>query len=178
MSQDEMKALKERAKLMGIQHSPNIGIHTLKAKIAAVLEGEHPEDNYTAPTKSKGEIRAELMKKVNKLVRIRITNMNPDKRELPGEVYTAGNDYVGVFRKFIPYGAGTENGYHVPMILYNVLKEKTFTQRREYRDPNSHTGIRTETTDVKEFAIEELPPLTYQELKDLAAQQAAANSVQ
>jgi hypothetical protein len=107
-----------------------------------------------------------------KLVRLRITNMDPKKKELPGEIYTVANDVIGTIRKYVPFGEKTDEGYHVPYILYQMLKGRKFLSIRTVRGANG--SERVEHTYANEFALEVLEPLTQDELNKLAAAQAAA----
>jgi len=186
----ELSMLKQRADMMGIKYSNRIGIEALREKINAKLEGrsEEPTEgaenetqeqvNALAPDKpvKKETLRQKLHREQMKLVRLRITNMNPKKANIPGEIITVGNRYLGTVRKYIPFGEATENGYHVPYCLYQLLKNRKFLHIREIKDRRTGTN-RIETSWVREFALEELPPLTEAELKDLAIAQAAAGNI-
>lgn len=194
---DELAVLKQRAKLMGLTFSNNISVETLRAKIQAKLDGEaeaaeededEKEEVNETPvvadqveakparklTRAEEEqaLRDKIYAEEMALVRLKITNLNPAKRDLPGEILTVANSYLGSVKKFIPFGEVTENGYHVPMCLYRMMKEREFTNIRTIKD--SKGRIRNEVSNAKEFALEILPPLTEAELKQLAAQQAAA----
>jgi hypothetical protein len=250
----ELDVLKQRARLMGITFSNNIGVDALRAKIAAKVgdtppeadveemaddeaEGEDAEvsedadesvsdetapevngleaaaaiantkdtrphaDTYrpaldhdgdgrnggslprnAAPARKltaqeqKMKDRQELMREQLKLVRLRIQNLDPKKANLPGEIFTVANRVLGTIRKFVPYGEVTEDGYHVPYIIYRQLDERKFLNIRTIRDRK--TGhIRVESNWAKEFALEVLPPLTQEELDRLATAQTAAGSV-
>lgn len=187
--EEELAMLKKRADLMGVTYSNRIGIEALRAKINAKLDGEADpgegkiEEAPTQPNPlnegkpvQKETIRQRLQREQMRLVRLRITNMNPKKASIPGEIITVGNRYLGTVRKYIPFGEATENGYHVPYCLYKALKNRKFLQIREIKDRRTGTN-RIETSWVREFALEELPPLTEQELKDLAIAQAAAGAI-
>ena len=109
-----------------------------------------------------------------RLVRLRITNMDPKKKDLPGEILTVANDYLGTVRKFIPFGEVTDNGYHVPYCLYMMMKERRFLN---IRTTKKNGQIQVSSGWATEFAFEELPPLTQHELDRLAAAQAAAGGI-
>lgn len=119
---------------------------------------------------------AQIMDKM-RLVRCRITNMDPKKKDLPGEVFAVGNELIGTVKKFIPYGEATEGGYHIPLILYNNLKERRFLQVKTSRDPKNGR-IRVHTSYQREFNLEVLPLLSEEELNDLKQAQIAAGSVE
>jgi len=185
---NEREVLMSRARLMGIEFSNNIGTETLRARIKAKLDGEtKPEE----PAVEDGEINALTGEPVNvpkkslrqqiyeeqmKLVRIRITCMDPKKKDLPGEIFTIANEYLGTVRKFVPFGEVTDDGFHVPYCIYTMLEERRFLNIRTRKD--KRTGVEhPETSWAREFAIEILPPLTPDELKRLAIAQAAAGSI-
>lgn len=189
---DELKLLKERATLMGIKFSNNISVATLKEKIEEKMTGgkkdetpatdselkANPLDGDTeAPVKRKS-LRKHLFEREMKLVRVRITNMDPKKADLHGEVLCVANEYLGNVKKFIPYGEATEGGFHLEHCLYQTLKDREFLQVRTLKgDKTNGMTPRIETKWVREFAIEVLPMLTERELNELKVAQIAAGSV-
>ena len=186
----EFEMLKQRARIMGVQFSPNIGIETLRERIKAKLEGETKgkdaeeaeeseavvtsDEAPSKPAKVYANKRAKMRAEELKLVRLRITNLNPNKKDLPGEIFTVGNRTLGVIKKYIPYGEATENGYHVPYIMYKQLRDREFLN---IKTKKVNGKIRVETSMAREFALEILPPLTTRELAQLAAAQAAAKGM-
>jgi hypothetical protein len=116
---------------------------------------------------------ASACKNEAKLVRIRLTCMNPAKKEWDGEIITAGNAGVGSFKKFVPFNA--EEGWHVPRIIFQVLKDRQCPVFYTDKVKNGVTMRRSKL--IKEFAIEVLDPLTQEELHDLAQRQAMAKSI-
>lgn len=187
---DELALLKERAKQMGIPFSNNISLETLRKRISDKMEGKDvPEVNpltgdveiaaiTTAPAKLDAKQNALALRKMMqreqmKLVRVRITNMDPKKKDLPGEIWTVSNEYLGNVRKMIPYGEQTDEGFHIPYCLFRLLQSKRFLHIRTVKD--RVTGLeRQEKQWVKEFSLDVLPDLTKEELARLAAAQAAA----
>ena len=189
----ELDMLKSRAKLMGITFSNNIGLDALKAKIEehkqaseaktqtqapAQIDEQQPEvqtENQTKKTKTLS-LRAHLQKEKMKLVRLRITNLDPKKKDLPGEILTVGNEYLGTVRKFVPFGEATDNGYHVPYCLYELMRDRKFLSIKTRKGPKGQTIV--EQQMVREFALEILPPLTEAELARLSAAQLSAGGVE
>ena len=187
---DELALLKERAKQMGIPFSNNISLETLRKRISDKMEGkDEPEVNplsgdveiaaiTSAPKKLDAKQNALALRKMMqrdqmKLVRVRITNMDPKKKDLPGEIWTVSNEYLGNVRKMIPYGEQTDEGFHIPYCLFRLLQSKRFLHIRTVKD--RVTGVeRQEKQWVKEFSLDVLPDLTKDELARLAAAQAAA----
>lgn len=180
-SADEaLELLKRKADTMGIKYGPRIGVDALRGKINAALNDEpggdsddEAEAKVETLTKAQREakMRSEIQDESMKLIRVRIANMNPTKRDLQGEIFTVANRFIGTVCKFIPYGEATENGYHVPKVIYDQLKERKFLQVKT-RTVNGQIVI--DQRWVPEFSLEILDPLTEKELKTLAASQAAA----
>lgn len=210
MGADELSVLKARAKMMGITHSNNISIETLRAKINAKMDGEPdpaPENQgnsgnqedpgepqaqpnplgssesdadastkVTRPISAKAARRKDMLSKQMRLVRIRVQNLDPKKKELPGEIFTIANETLGVVKKFVPYGEVTDEGYHVPFCIYNMLTKRRFVNITITKDRKTGRE-QVKTAMAKEFAIEVLPPLTPKELQELATAQRAAGGV-
>ena len=187
---DELTILKERAKVMGIPFSNNISLETLRKRVADKLEGkdEAPEVNALTgdpeiaqamaakpldPKANAVALRKLMHAKQMRQVRVRVTNMDPKKKDLPGEIWTVANEYLGTVRKFVPYGEQTDDGFHIPYCLYRLLDSKRFLHIRDVKDRT--TGIvRQDKVWAKEFSLDVLPTLTQGELDRLAAAQAAA----
>ena len=117
--------------------------------------------------------RARLFKESSKLIRVRITNMNPNKKEWEGDIYTVSNSLVGTFKKYIPYD--NEEGWHVPQIIVNHLKER---QCQVFYTVKNNKGAKIRKGKlIRELAIEILPDLSVDELQSLAQRQAQAHSI-
>lgn len=170
---DELELLKQRADTMGIKYSPNIGVDALRAKVDAAQSGEATKTTSGTEVKPLHQLRQEMQKSEMALVRLRIANLNPDKKDLHGEIFTVANKIIGTVRVFVPYGEKTDDGWHVPTIIYKQLKARKFLQVRVLTRAGGHTEV--EQKWVPEFALEVLPALTEDELARLANQQAAAN---
>jgi hypothetical protein len=190
----ELDMLKQRAKLLNIPFSNNIGLEALRARVNAKINGDAEPAETTAGTaetnalsqgtsdavpeapaeETKPQMRARLRKEALRLVRLRITNLDPKKKDLPGEIITIANEFIGTVRKYVPFGEMTDNGYHVPYIIYEELKERRFL---DIRTSKRGGQIHVQQNWAREFALEVLPQLTEQELARLAAAQAAAGSV-
>lgn len=189
----ELDMLKARAKMMGIPFSNNIGIDTLREKVNDTLNGVSKETDNTETDKEDAPITEvintpikpvkkqslnQYLKEENmRLIRVRITNMDPKKKDLHGEIITVANDYLGTVKKFVPFGEKTENGYHIPYVIYKVLKRRKFLQITTKVDQRTGQKIVSKRM-VREFAIEVLPQLTQDELNSLAVAQMAAGSTE
>ena len=172
---DELTSLKERADLMGVDYHPSIGLEKLRAKVLAAQAGE-PEAAKPAVkevAESASALQMRLRNTANELIRVRVSCMNPAKKEWEGELLTAGNSVVGSFTKFVPFNV--EDGWHVPRIIFNQLKER---QCQIFYTTQDNRGNKVRKGKlIKEFAIEILPNLTPEELQELAQRQAMAKSI-
>lgn len=176
---DELTALKARADLLGISYHPSIGVEKLREKVAAKLaEGEAPvADSSSVATatdaETPGQRRKRLKDEASALVRIRVTCMNPFKSEWEGEIFTAGNSIVGTHKKYVPFNA--DEGWHVPRIIYNQLVQRQCQVFHTVTLPGGKKVRKGKL--IREFAIEVLPALTKEELRDLAQRQAMAGGL-
>ena len=185
---EELGLLKGRAKQMGLKFHPKIGVETLKLKIKNMLEGaqdqiDQAEEAKKVPVQatassepaveSQAEKNARLRKEAGKLIRIRISCMNPNKAEYEGEIFTVSNSVVGTFKKFVAYN--NEDGWHVPQIIFNYLKESECQIFYTIKGPRGNKIRKGKM--IKEFAIEIMDPLTAEEIKELQIKQAMANNL-
>lgn len=180
----ELEVLKQRATLMNIKFSNNISVEKLREKIEAAQSTDEPEGTVVDTVNPLGDT-PEPVKKMTlgqkirqeqlKLVRVRIQNLDPKKKDLPGEIITVANEYMGTVRKFVPFGEATDDGYHIPYCIYEFLKNRKFQNIRVLKGKNGQPRI--EQGWIREFSIEVLPQLTQEELNRLAAAQIAAGSL-
>lgn len=166
---DELDILKARADKLGITYKSNIGIEALKAKLEEVLKPTEEPNLSTESAKRKA-----VRDKALKLVRIRITCLDPAKKGFPGEIFTVGNKYIGTVRKWVPYGDAGQVGWHVPYCIYKMLKDKKFVMK-EQKSVNGKL-IFTQK-EVPAYALELLPMLTEKELKELAIEQSRTGRI-
>ena len=174
----ELENLKVRAEKLGVKFHPSISADKLREKIKAAQAegegsvGEQPkvESATGAVEESPAAKKLRLKREGLKLVRVRITCMNPTKKEWEGEIFTVSNNAVGTVKRYVPFNA--EDGWHVEQILLNQLRERQcqiFVTEKDSRGNKIRTGKL-----IREFAIEVLDPLTEEELHDLAQRQAMA----
>lgn len=169
---DELEVLKARADKLGIKYHPSISLAKLKEKVSEGLKDETPEEVVTVkPGKETDvQLKARKRREANALIRIRVSCMNPNKKEWDGEIITTGNTNTGTIKKFVPFNS--DEGYHVPHMIYEQLLQRqcqVFVTVKDNRGNKVRKGKL-----IKEFAIEVLPPLTEKELKELAQRQAMA----
>lgn len=139
--------------------------------IVKATENSATGETVYALNETANQKRLRLRRDANEQVRIRVTCMNPNKKDWHGEIFTVGNAAVGTLKKFIPFNA--EEGWHVPRMMLQVMQER---QCQIFVNGKAKNGIKIrESKLIKEFAIEILPSLTDAELKELARRQAMAN---
>ena len=168
----ELENLKVRAEKLGVKFHPSISADKLREKIkAAQADGKgevapKAEDTAENPELKKLRLKREALK----LVRVRITCMNPAKKEWEGEIITVANNAVGTVKRYVPFN--NEDGWHVEHILLEQLRERQcqiFVTEKDSRGNKVRKGKL-----IREFAIEVLDPLTEEELAELAQRQAMA----
>lgn len=173
----ELESLRSRAKLAGIKHHPNMGLEKLRELVNKDLgkaeEVAPVQANTTRLTAAQMlTIRNERVRKdATKLIRVRVTNMNPNKSKHKGEVFTASNSAIGTCRKFVPFHTGEP--WFIPQIILNMMAERTYTQWYDTKDDKGRETKKSR--QAKEFAIVPVEDITPKELKDLADQQALTN---
>lgn len=168
---DEMGLLKNQARILGIKHSNNISLESLKAKIAEHLNQDEPDEEVVQTT---AQMAAELRKEAEQLIRCRISCMNPSKTDIPGEVIRVGNKHIGSIGRFVPFN--NEGEYHLEKIIYDAIKDRKYMMIKVSKDPRTGRDV-YQQVEMKEFNIEVLPPLTSQEIEELKAAQAAAGVI-
>lgn len=180
--------LKERARNLGISHSPNIGEAKLAEKIDQYLldtqgindngddfdegdeENDVPVKRRQTPKLTEAEIKAEARKQAQLLVRVNITPNDPRCIQLNGELILTGNALTGTIGKFVPFN--TPRGYLIPKSILNVLKDRTFTHFRYRKD--AYNNDIPYPVQRKAFNIEIMKPLTQKQIDAIAKRQIAA----
>lgn len=173
----ELDSLKARADKLGVSYHPSIGLDKLRDKVNAAINGSDAEDKaepvVAAGEESPAARRLRKKREASELVRIRVTCMNPNKKDWDGEIFTCANAVVGTFKKYVPFNA--DEGWHVPRIIYNMMLQR---QCQVFVAKKSKGGVTMkEGKLIREFAIEVLPMLTEAELAELATQQAVAKAI-
>lgn len=149
---------------------PSLPAAVASGAIKAIENKDTGEVTY-ALNETPNQKRQRLRMQANELVRIRVACMNPTKKDWAGEIFTTGNGAVGTLRKFVPFNA--EEGWYVPRMILQVMQDR---QCQIFVNGKSKNGIKIrESKLIKEFAIEILPDLTPEEIRELARRQAMAN---
>ena len=164
----ELDALKQIADNMGLKYHPSISLEKLKDKVEKARE---PVATKAVEKLNKMDARKDYIAEATKLVRVRVVNMNPTRRESKGEYITVSNKMVGTIKRFVPFDVV----WHVEEFIYKTLKNRKF--RKSVDEPDGKGGKISKNLFIPEFSVEVLPQLTEQELKDLAADQAARGAI-
>ena len=190
--QDELKSLKERADLVGMKYHHKVGAKKLKALLEAHMSGETLEAAEEAKKQAKAAKKAakaaakanepipetpnqralRLRKEAGRLVRIRVSCMNPNKKDYDGEIFAVSNSVVGTFKKFVPFN--NDAGWHVPQIILNHLLEK---ECQIFHTVTINGRKVRKGKLIKELNVQIMDPLTIEELHDLQQQQAMAGGL-
>ena len=191
---EELNLLKTRAKQMGIKFHPATGLEKMRLKVAAAMADKPQEaDNIADPIveletpttspititaavagpESKAQKYNRLRKEAGVLIRVVVANLNPNKKEWEGEVFTVSNSVVGTYKKYVPFNI--EEGWHVPHIIYQHMLEKTCQIFITVKGPKGAKVRKSKI--IKELNVVVLPALTGKELADLAQRQAMAHNL-
>lgn len=176
---DELAELKSLADTMGVSYHPNIGLEKLREKVFLAdekLGATKPiyiEEEEAAPAKKSSKVQkmTSVKQRATKLVRIRVSCMDPTKQGLPGEIFSTGNKYSGRIKKYVPF----DTPWHVPAMLLGMIQRRQcqiFTKKRERSDSGAMVEM-TRGKLVKSYSVEILPDLTQKEIDDLGKRQLA-----
>lgn len=166
---NERDTLLARARDMNLSFSNNIGTDKLREKVNAALAPKN------APVEE--SLFHSVGKAAAKLIRVVVTNNNPNKKHAEGEWFKVGNSILPTIKTFVPFGVTT----HVPQAILNVLKTRKYTSVEQPRK-SKYKGLGEEMKAPpkrlrNEFVIEILEPLTQKELDALATQQSRREAV-
>lgn len=191
---DELTSLQERADQMGLAYKKSFGLDKMRALVNQAVEATPAElpdlksitaaevaaAQDTAAIKAKmiaeetpNQRRWRLRREATKLVRVRVMNMNPNRKEWEGDTYTVSNRNIGTIKRYVPFDVE----WHVEQALLNVMLERkcqVFSTRKDQRTGRE----RKEPRLISELSIAILEPLTPKQLKELAQRQAMAAGTQ
>jgi len=106
-------------------------------------------------------------KEAMRLIRVRLSCNNPNKKSLPGEIFTVRNAVLPEVKKFIQFNVPT----HVPQIMLNMIKEKQCQLFKQERLPNGNKVTKSHL--VPEYNIEMLGPISTDEYNAIRQKQLA-----
>ena len=163
----ELELLKEQADSLGVVYRPNVSAKILAKLIKEFEEQEAQDDGLTV-----NERIQQTLNEATKLVRVIITPMDSTKRDYQGDVFSAGNAVVPTMTKYVPFGVE----WHVPQIILNIIKEKVMNKFIAKKDERGREY--REYLEAKAYSIQELPPLTREELAELAKSQEMRQAIE
>lgn len=172
---------KEQANFRGIAYPNNITTPKLKELVQAeIAKADTMRSGGTRGRQTLEKLAPEVLQNIDKataLVRFSIDVLDPSKQDWTGIYVTAGNDNFSAVRRLIPLNAPV---WHAERILIEVLKGMKYSHRKSQRHPRlrTHVDNMAKATMLPCFRITELPPLTEEELKQLALEQATNNTGQ
>lgn len=139
-------------------------------KMPSLADAMLTKEVADAGPESEGQRKNRLRREAMALVRVRISCMDPQKKNLKGELICVSNRNFGTVQRFVPFN----REWHIEKVLYDALAEKEYMVFD--REKTGRAGIEVVTPrNVPAFNIQVLPPLTKGELKDLAQRQAMAD---
>ena len=134
------------------------------------------EDEVTADVSEAQNLlmaRHNKRKEATQLIRVVIVCNNPAKLKYPGETFGAGNSTVGTHKRYVPFN--NQEGWHVPLIILNTIKERMCPVTYEKEDIKGRSTSATRL--IPEFTVTELPPLTPKAIQELAMRQKIEKSI-
>lgn len=165
-----------------LEKEPRMTEAELRKEIEAEFEAKmqlriaNVEKNVNAEVSKRtmpiGQVKLNAIAEATKLVRCIVTCRDPAKQTWAGEIFNVSNDLIGDQKKYIPFGE--ENGYHVPQIIFNTLKDKKCTVFVNKRVNGETVKVGKQ---IKAYGLEILPDLTKEELDELGAEQSARMSI-
>ena len=170
----EIETVKEKADLIGVPYSPNIGLETLKERVAEKMAGtsKTPDEGPVAQGfRTDTKRRQKLIKDATKLIRVLVTNRNPNKKDVTGEYFTFSNSAVGTITRLVPFNVET----HVEQGILNAMTLRKYAKVTMKK--NAQGVPYPERRTLAELGVEILTPLTEQEIKDLAADQSKRGAI-
>lgn len=154
---------------VGAQLDPAVPAALASGRVAAIENEDTGTTKYVL-AETPNEKRRRIKRNAEELIRVRVTCMNPAKKDWPGEIFTVGNSAVGTIKKFVPFNA--EEGWHVPRMILEMMEQRVcqiFVNKK-----TSHGVTVKEGKQIREFNIERLHPLDEEALEELARRQAMA----
>ena len=166
----ELDELKAEAEALGIKVPGNISLNKLKMKVAEV-KGEALKEEPKAPERVLTP-KERARREGGKLMRVRITCHDPQFKKHSGIIRAAGSALYFI-KRFVPFNRPT----HIEKVIYDFMKQAEYqwfeekinrTTGRKYKVPRSSPA----------FVIEDLEPLTQEEIKELAKDQQARGAIE
>ena len=163
---------KQEAEKLALSYPNNMPTEKLIALVQSTIKAR-AEVHANAPArglnKSIGRLAPEVQSMqdtATSLVRFRLTVLDPNKRSATGVFVSAGNDNLAPIKRMIPFNVPV---WHAERIIVEHLKNIKYTAlQSRYNDRLKASFDDPESRKLMPcFLIEELPPLTDEELANL-----------
>ena len=146
--------LEQRAHLFGIDFNPKIGDSKLEERIAE-FEATLPKDEAAKVRKTGklfGNINTEEGGDANMVnVWIKLTNLNPDEREMQTAYSSIGNATDNLFMaRYVPFN----KAWAVPWCLVKDLQSRTMTVHSEGIDGQTGKKTKMRAVQVAKYSVE------------------------
>ncbi len=172
LEEKSLPELRDIADSIGLEYPKNISAKKLIEKIKKddeAVEGKPAKIEGVKPKKK--ETVAEMKKRMNKLVRVRISANDPQWKNRSFITKQVGNGRA-VVGKHIPFNVI----WHGQEPVIQSIERQVFRETKFKTDRIS--GMKVPVVTIrKSFNVERLPQLTEKEIARLAAEQAARGSV-
>lgn len=160
----QMEMLRGQADLMGIPYGDNLSERALRKLLLDTLNADNDGNDLST------DERLSLEQDSTRLVRCIITPVDPLLKEHEGEFFAVANSVLPFNVKYVMFNVE----YHVPNILLDQIKSQQF----QYFTTKVVDGQKVRDSKLANtFSVTELPPLTKEELKDLANNQMARQAI-
>lgn len=165
----ELESLRKKADLMGITYSGNTSLEKLREKVAKVQGSIEEEEE-------KQTVYNSLYDEKMKLVRCQVQCLDPQYKNSGGVFISLSNAVLGSHKWFIYFN----QPIMITKWAYDYLKNCKYIDRSERgrRGQDGLTHSKTVNTEMKSYAIVDLPMLTEEELKKLADEQTATGRLE
>ena len=169
----ERESLFERADLMGLQYKKNISTDKLRELVNGEIEPavEQPKTK-SKDAKSADEVRADFRAEQTALTRVILTCNDPQMKDWETTPYLhVSNAVLSLPRITVPFGVE----WHVPKIYLDMIKNQNCTITVKSKDEQGRPV--TVPKEIKKYNVQELPPLTADELAELKQSQLMRDGV-
>lgn len=160
---------KDQARILGLTYRQNLPTEELKTLVEETLLERNKQQQtttYNGISKLPKSV-VEMQQTATTLVRCTIDCLDPNEKERQSMLFTVANDNVMV-KRLVPVNGVV---WHVERILLDHIKSRTYMQYPTKYVNGKAVADMDRGRKLPMFKVVELPPLTEQELKDLAEQQ-------
>ena len=176
MSNDTQKSerdtLKDRADLMGLSFPGNISTDKLRKLVNGELEGPETKTTTSKDKKQSSLDVSDIIREQTRKVRVIISCNDPQMKDWEATPYMQiSNNIFTLPKVVVPFNVE----WHIHYAYYLFLKEQKCTVSTKKRDEKGRPI--TVNKIISKYNIQDLPPLTEEELKKLRQAQAMRDGV-